>query len=255
MSAGKERRGRGFVQRGIIGLVLALLAGVAAARDPDEVVHAFDLIVFRNEYREGVQQRVQRWSGPMRVYLDSRAGDPALQRRLVARHLEELARLTGLDIELVGSRSKANLLAVFERESRLSAVADELFPDADRVKQIMRSSVCLGRFYTNGRYEITQALVIIPPDRASARGLLVACVVEEITQVLGLPNDSTEVFPSIFNDKSIDTELTELDRTLIRILYHPRLTPGMSRDEALSIVRDLAGQIQERDTMPPSAGE
>ncbi len=231
-----------FVRRAVAGLLGVLLAGAAAAGDVEAVVRAFDLIVFRNEYRAGVQQRLQRWRGPVRAYVDSRAGDAARQRRLVARHLGELAQLTGLDMRLVDSRGEANLLVLFDRESRLPAVADELFPDADEVKQIMRASVCLGRFYTNGRYEITRAVVIIPPDRAASRGLLVACVVEEITQVLGLPNDSSEVFPSIFNDKSIDTELTELDRTLIRLLYNPRLEVGMEREEALRIVRILAAE-------------
>ena len=60
-----------------------------------------------------------------------------------------------------------------------------------------------------------------------------ACVVEELTQVLGLPNDSDAVKPSIFNDQSRYFELTDHDRRMLKVLYDPRITPGMPRNEAL----------------------
>jgi len=55
--------------------------------------------------------------------------------------------------------------------------------------------------------------------------------VEELSQVMGLPNDSDKVFPSIFNDSSIDSFLTGLDYVLLKLAYHPALQPGMTADE------------------------
>ena len=63
-----------------------------------------------------------------------------------------------------------------------------------------------------------------------------SCAVEEITQILGLPNDSNAVKPSIFNDSSQYFELTEHDRWLLRALYQKDITPGMSRNETLTRV-------------------
>ena len=60
-----------------------------------------------------------------------------------------------------------------------------------------------------------------------------AYVVEELTQVLGLPNDSDTVKPSIFNDQSRYFELTDLNRRMLKMLCDPRITPGMQRKEAL----------------------
>ncbi|MBP8189865.1 MAG: DUF2927 domain-containing protein, partial [Aeromonas sp.] len=57
------------------------------------------------------------------------------------------------------------------------------------------------------------------------------CVVEELTQVMGLPNDSDKVFPSIFNDNSIDSFPTGLDYVLLKLAYHPALHAGMTADE------------------------
>ena len=73
-----------------------------------------------------------------------------------------------------------------------------------------------------------------------------ACVVEELTQVLGLPNDSNAVQPSIFNDQSRFFELTEHDRLLVRILYDNRITPGMPRREALRLGREILNEIRPR---------
>jgi hypothetical protein len=52
--------------------------------------------------------------------------------------------------------------------------------------------------------------------------------VEEITQLLGLPNDSNDVFPSVFNDVSIDTYISPLDYLLLKALYSSQLKPGMN---------------------------
>ncbi|MCZ7391602.1 DUF2927 domain-containing protein, partial [Klebsiella pneumoniae] len=57
-------------------------------------------------------------------------------------------------------------------------------------------------------------------------------VVEEITQVLGLPNDSEKVFPSIFYDKTPQDLLTGLDFILLKLLYSPSISAGMTADEA-----------------------
>jgi len=100
--------------------------------------------------------------------------------------------------------------------------------------------LCFGIYSVNGGSEIKRAIIGIPTDRATSMGKLPACIVEEMTQVLGLPNDSDDISPSIFNDHSIDDALTALDRMLVRILYDPTIYVGMPRDEALVQARALA---------------
>ena len=209
------------------------------ALNPERVLRSFDLIVFRSEYSPDVQQHLRRWAGPVRIFLDLRAGSKSLIDRLVRAHMADLAEMTGLDMTIVERPADANLHAVFEREEFLDRVAGELFEDPAEIKRILRQSVCIGRYFSNARYEIVRAIVVIPIDRAASRGLLPACVVEEFTQVMGLPNDSAEVFPSIFNDRSVDTALTELDRRLITLLYDRALRPGMTRAATLEAARQM----------------
>jgi hypothetical protein len=72
---------------------------------------------------------------------------------------------------------------------------------------------------------------------------LPACVVEELTQVLGLPNDSDKVFPSVFNDHSTDVFLTGLDVLLLRMLYDPRIVHGMEEAALRPLLRTIAAEI------------
>ena len=95
-------------------------------------------------------------------------------------------------------------------------------------------------------------VVIIPVDRARARGKLPACVVEELTQVLGLPNDSEKVFPSVFNDRSIDDFLTGLDVLLLKMLYDPRIKPGMDETTVRPLLREISAELV-RDGGPERA--
>jgi hypothetical protein len=49
---------------------------------------------------------------------------------------------------------------------------------------------------------------------------------------------------SIFNDRSVFDDLTEHDLTLVRLLYDPRLRPGMGRDAVMRLVRRILPEIR-----------
>jgi hypothetical protein len=66
-----------------------------------------------------------------------------------------------------------------------------------------------------------------------------ACVIEELTQILGLPNDSAIVEASIFNDHSQYFELTKNDRMLVQVRYDPRIIFAMPRQQALRLAHTI----------------
>jgi len=103
------------------------------------------------------------------------------------------------------------------------------------------AATCMARLFKKGD-EIRQTVVLFPAERPKDH--MRACVVEELTQVLGLPNDSSSVEPSIFNDKSRYFELTDHDRLMLRMLYDPRITIGMPRDRALVVGRQVLDRIR-----------
>ena len=61
---------------------------------------------------------------------------------------------------------------------------------------------------------------------------------------MGLPNDSPEARPSLFNDSLEFALLTEHDAILLRMLYDPRLRPGMTAAEARPLLPAIAADAQ-----------
>jgi hypothetical protein len=124
---------------------------------------------------------------------------------------------------------------------------EQAFVDEHQSKSqddIIRSSVCLAKLRKNNAMGIIQAEVWIPVDRARAHAKLLACIVEELTQSLGLINDTQSVFPSIFNDHSHNDFLTGLDFILLKLLYEPKVQSGQTEAETRAIIRSLLGTPQ-----------
>lgn len=121
-----------------------------------------------------------------------------------------------------------------------------------KIKDLDTQSNCLLHFEHNKKVELTNALVIIPVDHAMRYGLLPACVVEELTQAMGLPNDSDWVSPSIVNDKSVLDLLTGLDYLLLKILYDNRLHAGMSVKTSEPIVDKILIDFERQDMIKSS---
>ncbi|MEQ8708345.1 MAG: DUF2927 domain-containing protein [Rhodospirillales bacterium] len=75
----------------------------------------------------------------------------------------------------------------------------------------------------------------------------VACLTEEITQVLEPGNDVDIVPESIWRplEKKTFERLTWHDAVILRALYDERLKPGMHRDQAMPLVRVIIREILE----------
>ena len=88
-------------------------------------------------------------------------------------------------------------------------------------------------------HRITEATIFVRSGEGVRKEVIESCLLEEMTQILALPNDSDLIKPSIFNRRDGLTKLTPLDRSLIRVLYDPSMTVGMPRHQALNKARLL----------------
>ncbi len=195
----------------------------------DYLVQSFMEVAMKREYGHEAQVRFSRWQGPIRLKLINEFGDKALQAEVVKVQSQHLAKITGHPIQLVNDNP--NLTLIMTRHQQMASWAGRTMRQDDSVSIALKEGICLANFATNARYEITRATIIIPVDYSRAKGRFLDCVVEELTQVMGLPNDSNKVFPSIFNDNSIDSFPTGLDYVLLKLAYHPTLRAGMTADE------------------------
>lgn len=217
---------------------------------PRYIEQAFIDVALRNEYT--AQGRfVRKWQQPISVWLEHKVADKALHSDLVRMHIEHISQLTQLPIRFAKSRHEANMTIVFTRQAQWRQQVGELF--GTEAQALVQGSVCMANFRINKSAEIVQAGIIIPVDQARMHGKLVACIVEEITQVLGLPNDSDRVHPSIFNDKTPQDLLSGLDGLLLKLLYHPALKAGMQEQQARTAARKIIERWQSNGTIKHAA--
>ncbi len=212
-------------------LITPLCSPASDWQSVDYISQSFTTIALQNEYAER-QSSLRKWTQPLRYRFEHRTGDQALHEQISETHLQHLASITGLEIQ-PADEQQANVEIIFSTEKLLSdELAEDMQIDSRAMREkLSRESICIANIRVNNSGEIQQARVIIPVDRARANAKLLSCVVEELTQILGLPNDSEQVFPSIFNDHSHDNVLSGLDEILLRLLYEPALKPGMSQQQ------------------------
>jgi hypothetical protein len=68
--------------------------------------------------------------------------------------------------------------------------------------------------------------------------------VQQTAQVMGLMHDLDSDADSIFSDSGRQVDLTEGDRLMLRLLYDPRLEPGMGWTEAEPLARAALHELR-----------
>lgn len=230
-------------------LLLCILSKHAIANEhwqgSNYIIRSFIEIALKNEF-DNKPATLRKWDKPVHVWINHRAPDTAakktLHANLVRMHLDHLEYLTGQYIGLVAEESQADIKVIFTAEKQLKQ--DFKYYVGREMSSHMKQAVCMANLITNAKSEISSAVVIIPVDQAIRHRKLVTCIVEEITQVMGLPNDSDLVYPSIFNDNTPNDLLTGLDGLLLQLLYHPDLEVGMTAGEVIPVIRKLVTEMQ-----------
>jgi len=196
--------------------------------------------------------RLHRWEQPVQMSVSFGASIAPEQRRRdsadIARFANRLARLTGLSITQVNTGGNYRVLILNEDERR--AIGPELrrlMPGINRasvnaIVNMSRTTYCLviaSDSNNDGTYG--QAVAIIRGEHPDL--LRRSCIQEELAQGLGLPNDSPAARPSIFNDDEEFGLLTDHDELLLKMLYDPRLRPGMTERQARPVVETIAAEL------------
>ncbi len=223
-----------------------------------ELARNFEQIVFYDEYARGgglrgsggAQATLRRWPGPVRVEVEFgtsvpqaiRDADTATVRDYTAR----LARLTGHPISHVNSGGNFHVLVMGE-DDRADAVARvrQIVPDITATslgifRNLPRAIHCFVVAFSkdDGTEGYGQAIAFIRAEHPDL--IRKSCYHEEMAQGLGLANDTPQARPSIFNDDDEFALLTSHDELLLKMLYDPRLRPGMSAEEARPTVMEMA---------------
>ncbi len=204
------------------------------------LAHNFSRVAFELEWTSRPLPRVAKWTGPIRVALIG--ADGAAYRGFVDEHLARLTRLTGLDISRVeaGDR-RGNLRVYFVPRARMAETAAAHSVDAELFRRAVGSAPCMYAYFGDTRHRIVRGVAILAADTAPT--MVRACVVEELTQLLGLPMDTELIRPSVFSNFDLAEALTVNDQILVRALYDRRIAAGMERRRAEAVARRVIAEL------------
>lgn len=229
--------------------------------DADDLARNFENIAFFDEYTRSPMPtgrdtagELSRWIAPVRVGIEFGASVPPEQRTTdsnsIIGYVNRLARITGHPIAMArGGGANFHVFVAGEDDRQyVQARMKQLIPSISPSELAMfgnlpRSFYCLVIAVSGARNPntYTRAVALIRAEHPELVRL--SCVHEELAQGLGLPNDSPEARPSIFNDDDEFALLTNHDELLLKMLYDPRLKPGMTAAEARPVTRIIAREL------------
>jgi hypothetical protein len=208
-----------------------------APPDPDgdppqwlnRAVGLFDRGALANEER-GIRP-VTRWPGAIGITVRGDAGKTWLGR--VQRIADDLADLSGRTITVDDNPLWAGDIDVYVTNRATywpffvepaSGVKDEPFT-CIALPSTVDGEIRGSKIHINAG--------VMSPDGVSA------CLLEEIFQSMGFFGETPGHPETVLDDDIGYRELGSIDRLLLRTLYDPRLSAGMTRDRALPLVRQI----------------
>jgi hypothetical protein len=167
---------------------------------------------------------IKKWTNDIRIKINGEPTDFDLQT--INNIISDLNKLiTGIKIKQVDK--KENLTITFAPESNFTTIDPNYVPTN------------YGFFWAlwhDDYFVIYDASILISSADITQqeRSHLIR---EELTQSLGLMNDSDKYKDSIFYQEWTDvTEFSDIDRAVIKLLYLKRIKPGMSKEQVLNIL-------------------
>jgi hypothetical protein len=158
-----------------------------------------------------------------------------------------LRRASGHPVATVSEDANLHVFLVTESERRalgpaLTGIAPGISPAiVAAITNLSRTEYCAVFAVEGPQPNVYRTAVAVV--RAELPDLLRrSCLHEELAQAMGLANDWPGARPSIFNDDEEFALLTRHDEILLQMLYDPRLSPGMTADQARPLVTQLAAE-------------
>jgi DUF2927 family protein len=182
-----------------------------------EIVDGFFKVTFGAELGvAGGVDRIRKYDGPIRVYVDNRANPDRSEQvgRVVA---DVRARIRDIDLTLTTRRSEANMVVSLVRDQDLARTIRSLY-GIDRARRIQRSlePQCLSGFRKDESFRILHSDVILVADAGEF----------------------------VFNDDVRMGFFDVFDQYILNILYDSRIRPGMTRREVQAVLPDILPSVR-----------
>ncbi len=211
----------------ILFLLSLLLIGCSFQSDSNnysqEELHYFTKIALGAEFGDEIPV-IKKWTGDIRIKVNGEPTEADLQT--ITNIIDDLNKLiSGIKIKQVDK--KENLTITFSPEFDFAEIDPNYVPTN------------YGFFWAlwhDDNFVIYDASILVSSADITQqeRSHLIR---EELTQSLGLMNDSNKYNDSIFYQEWTDvTKFSEIDKVVIKLLYLIKIKPGMSKEQVLEVL-------------------
>lgn len=238
-----------FIAFGLIVALCALIPSAQSAGRPsiDHLVGFFETVVFGAEIDDRMKSLViARWGGALRISVKGQATPEHIQS--VRRHLAVIKNLTGISIEKVEAPEKPENLTILFLPATEMAKVKIKGVDPAYIRQIAGPLSCYFLSFKKPPDTIVRGVIVVNTQRTE--DAIDHCLLEELVQSMGLPNDTDMLRPSIFSDHDQLFSLSRSDEILLRTLYDARMTEGLGHDAALNVARKIISDWDQRLPFP-----
>lgn len=218
---------RTFLLLGISGLFCLAIA----QQDRSDIRSYFNEVALGAEFGD-TEAVIRKWSTDM--VIEPRGYWPAYLSQELNQIIAELnALIEGVQVRVADSLEAPNYI-IFIGDPNI--YADSIEPSAQPYVQAN-----YGMFWLYWENDVIyKGTMYVDPVRADTEGWQKHLLREELTQSLGLMNDSDKHKDSMFfQGRSFTTYFSGLDKELIRMLYHPDIRPGMDSQAAGQVIEEL----------------
>ncbi len=230
----------------ILSVLLLLLApsvraaGSAESRPTvDELVALFETVVFGREHGlEAYSEQIIKWDGD--ILIREVGKTTRRNRKILRRHTRRVERLTGLSIKYVVDATQQENMVVGFLPALEMARPPWIHGNQEFLDQLAGPRSCYFLVKNTPEGKILNSVIIANSDLDLTS--IYHCLLEELIQSIGLPNDTDMLRPSIFSDRDRLARISRSDEVLIRTLYDPRMVAGLEKTEALKVARVIIAE-------------
>jgi DUF2927 family protein len=209
-----------------------------------EIADGFFKIAFGAELSiAGSNDRVRKFDGPVRIFFDNVVN--ANRRADLAAVVADISRqIAHLDIAMTTDRQAANVVVTLVRDRGALRRTVRARYGRTRAREIERrlTPQCLSGFSENTDHSIRRAEIILTAEAGDF--IFLDCAYEELLQALGPINDDRSVPWTMFNDDVQMGFFDIYDQYILNILYDPRISPGMTRQEVAALLPEVIPTVR-----------
>lgn len=206
-----------------------------------ELIKYFLDVALQSEHGDYIN-KIVKWRKPMLLYVikDKPYSNQVSKIKKTINDINLLAT-DGFRIELTENLKNSNAFLYLCSKSKLIELAPNFSEKVLYSTDKDISGYADMEFYWDN-YNIYKANIYI--DSKDPIDIQKSVILEEITQSIGLPYDPETYPDSIFYEHKSEEEIntskySALDKDIIKLLYHPRMKPGLNKNEVIFEIKRI----------------